>query len=204
MRPEFRVGAGARINQAVGDVLLADLTSDRLQRLYKEWSREGLNIRTANAGIGTLKTVLTDAVTAKRLNENVAAAVKLSPPAKTKAMSLTPKQLQTLVSGLAVGEWGGSAEAKHLHPIALTAALTGLRRGEIVNLKWANVNLTDGKLEVVAAKTDAGPKLVIAGAKRTNQPHVARLPPSCTSRAAWFTIRASTPLLPQWRLRLRH
>ena len=60
--------------------------------------------------------------------------------------------------------WGDSAEAKHLHLIALTAAHTGLRRGEIVNLKWANVNLTDGKLEVVTSKTDAGVRVVDIGA----------------------------------------
>lgn len=153
----------ARVNQAVGGVLLADLTSDRLQRLYKEWSRDSLSIRTANATIGTLNTTLTDAVTAGRITKNVAAAVKLSTPAKTKAKSLTPKQLQALMSGIDTGDWGDSAEAKHLHLIALTAAHTGLRRGEIVNLKWENVNLSDGKLEVVTSKTDAGIRSVDIG-----------------------------------------
>jgi integrase len=155
----------ARINQAVGNDLLSDLTSDRLQRLYRDFSNGGLSTRTSNAVIGTLKTALTDAVTAKRVTENVAAAVKLSTPDKSKAKSLTAKQLYSLLSGLRTGEWGYSAEARHLHLIALTAAHTGLRRGEIVNLKWENVNLADGKLEVVASKTDAGLRLVDIGSE---------------------------------------
>jgi integrase len=144
---------------------LADLTSDRLQCLYKEWSLVGLSIRTANATIGTLKTALTDAVTAGRITKNATTTVKLSTPAKTKAKSLTPKQLQTLVSGLSTGGWGDSAEATHLHLIALTAAHAGLRRGEIINLKWENVNLSDGTLEVVTSKTDAGIRSVDIGAE---------------------------------------
>ena len=153
----------ARINRAIGSDMIRGLTSDRLQRLYSDWCRDGLSVQTANGAMGTLKTVITDAEKAGRVATNAAASVKLSSPTKSKAISLTPQQLYGLMSGLSEGEWGDSAEAKHLHLIALTAAHTGLRRGEIVNLKWENVNLTDGKLEVVSSKTDAGERTVDIG-----------------------------------------
>jgi integrase len=153
----------ARINQTIGCDLMSDLSSDQLQRMYSDWCRDGLTVQTANGAMGTLKTVITNAMTAGRVTENAAADVILSKPRKSKATSLTPQQLHGFMSGLSAGEWGDSAEAKQLHLIALTAAHTGLRRGEIVNLKWENVNLADGKLEVVSSKTDAGERTVDIG-----------------------------------------
>jgi integrase len=47
---------------------------------------------------------------------------------------------------------------KHLHRRAILATLTlaGLRIGELIELRWRDVNLADGRITIGAAKTDAG------------------------------------------------
>jgi integrase len=42
---------------------------------------------------------------------------------------------------------------KHLRPIIITAVDTGMRRGELLTLKWRNVNLTSRSIEIEAFNT---------------------------------------------------
>ena len=42
---------------------------------------------------------------------------------------------------------------KHLEPIIITALRTGMRKGEILNLKWSNVDLKDWVITVEETKT---------------------------------------------------
>jgi len=46
------------------------------------------------------------------------------------------------------------ASAPHLKPILLLAYLTGMRRGEILKLKWADVDLDEGYIHVIKTKND--------------------------------------------------
>ena len=65
---------------------------------------------------------------------------------------LTKSQAGTLLQSL---------EAHWLHPIVLVALTTGMRRGEILALKWTNINLVEGWLRVVQSveQTKAGKRL---------------------------------------------
>jgi integrase len=45
-------------------------------------------------------------------------------------------------------------KARHLEPIVLMALHTGMRKGEIFNLKWTNVNLNNGYITVEKTKNN--------------------------------------------------
>ena len=45
--------------------------------------------------------------------------------------------------------------------VFLTLALTGLRRSEIVVLRWRDVNLVEGTLRVIVSKSEEGERLVV-------------------------------------------
>jgi integrase len=46
--------------------------------------------------------------------------------------------------------------------VFLTFILTGMRRSEVVALKWGHVNLIDRTLRVVESKTEEGERLIRA------------------------------------------
>jgi integrase len=49
-------------------------------------------------------------------------------------------------------------KATHLLPIIITALQTGMRKGEILNLKWSNINFTQGFITVTRGSRTGTPK----------------------------------------------
>ena len=48
-----------------------------------------------------------------------------------------------------------SRDDEFMHPLVVTAAMTGLRRGDVCNLKWSAVDMAGGMLDVKTGKTEA-------------------------------------------------
>jgi integrase len=59
----------------------------------------------------------------------------------------TPDELRALLDA-ARGD-------KFMYPLVVTAAMTGMRRGDVCNLQWSAVDLSGGMLAVKTSKTDA-------------------------------------------------
>lgn len=59
----------------------------------------------------------------------------------------TPEELRSLLDA-ARGE-------TFMYPLVVCAAMTGMRRGDVCNLKWSNVDLPGGMLAVKTSKTEA-------------------------------------------------
>lgn len=57
---------------------------------------------------------------------------------------LTPEELEAIVSGL----------SEPSRTLVITAAVTGLRRGELIGLKWADVDFENGRINVVRSLVD--------------------------------------------------
>ena len=79
--------------------------------------------------------------------------------------------------------------------ILATLTLAGLRIGELVDLRWRDVDLTAGRLTVRASKTDAGARTIdllptLAGELRA---HKASAKPKTSSERV-FTTREGAPL----------
>ena len=50
--------------------------------------------------------------------------------------------------------------AKHLRPLVALALNTGMRRGELLSLEWARVDLNQRTIRVINAKSDAGDRII--------------------------------------------
>lgn len=128
----------------LGKLPLQKLTGQHLQRLYTEKLESGLSSTTVSAIHGMLHTALDDALKLGILTRNVCEAV--SPPRKVhKEMKpLSPEQVRQLL------------EVAKGHPqeaLFILALATGMRRGELLGLKWQDINFEQGVLQVQRALT---------------------------------------------------
>lgn len=124
---------------AIGNVPLQKLTPQRLQKLYSEKLKEGYSAVTVIAIHNLLHKALDNAVRWELVAQNVCK--KVSPPRRVRPemKSLTPEQVQQLL------------DAARGHPqeaLFILALSTGMRRGELLGLKWQDINFAEGTLQV--------------------------------------------------------
>lgn len=109
---------------------------------------------TCNRELAALKTLLSKAVEWGRIEVNPAARVKLlkEPPGRERI--LTEGEAKKLLEV-------ASAEFR---PVIITALGTGARRGEILNLKWADLDFVMGVITIVNSKSGRSRKIPMSGA----------------------------------------
>jgi integrase len=123
----------------LGRIKLKALTPAHLRGLYREKTETGLSARTVGYIHATIHNALKQAVEDGLVPRNVADAVKPPQLCKEEIQPLTPEQAKMLLE--AVG--GDGLEA--LYVLAVTA---GLRQGELLGLKWEDIALDRGLLQV--------------------------------------------------------
>jgi integrase len=141
----------ARINikPVLGHLKLQELKTRHIDEAYNALldhgrydGEGGLAPKTIRNIHGILSFALKKAVTWKLIPNNPASDVTLPKVKRAEMTVLTKRQSAELLAGCE-GHW--------LHPIVFLALMTGMRRGEIAALRWANVNLDGGSLLVVEA-----------------------------------------------------
>jgi integrase len=141
-----------------------------LQAIYAAMAAEGLADRTRLHLHRVIHVMLKHAMQWGVVARNVASMVD-APRVRAKEMEvLTPVEMQTVLKTL---------QGKELHPIAAVALASGLRRGELLALRWADVNLEAGHLQVERAleETPRG-GLVFKTPKTRHGRRQVTLPPS--------------------------
>ncbi len=98
---------------------------------------------TLNHELGTLKRLFNKAVSWGFTERNPGANVRPLPTTKGRTRFLTVEEAGALLQ-VAPG---------HLRPILITALETGMRRGEIMKLKWSDVDMKAGMIFVAETKT---------------------------------------------------
>lgn len=122
-----------------GKTKLNELKSNQLQQLYNEKSKEGYNAKTVKHISILINSALKKAVQLKMIKENVNVLTVL--PKKT------PYNAHVLSSG-DVYKIVKEAREDKLYPLIILAISTGLRHGEIMALKWEDINFELKELRV--------------------------------------------------------
>ncbi|HLG51624.1 MAG TPA: site-specific integrase, partial [Chloroflexota bacterium] len=134
---------------ALGRLLLTHLTPACVQQLYREKLQAGLSSTTVNAIHRTLHRALACAVRWGLVARNVCDAVE--PPRRRR---LTPQTWspEECARFLETARTAGS----RYYPLFATALATGLRQGELLGLRWQDLDLAAGTLTVQQTLEAAG------------------------------------------------
>jgi integrase len=181
----YRKNIRLHIAPALGTVPLAALTTERIDRLYRELERrgradhregEGLSPRTVRYVHTILSAALGAAVKTRRLARNPAA--DASPPTAKQAKA---PEMQPWAPGQLAAFLGWARDNADNFALWHVLSYTGMRRGEALALRWRDVDLDAGTIQVrrsagmvrVAGEGAA----VVEGDTKSGKPRVVDLDP---------------------------
>jgi integrase len=141
---------------ALGNVVLVKLTPSQVQKAHNAWAVSRLDRKPGGLSPATrrhihhvLKSALSRAVEQQALARNPAAALRLPKVERQEMTVLSTEQSTRLLEAI--------KPSRAYWPVLL-ALSTGMRRGEILALRWRNVDLDRGTLRVMESleQTKAG------------------------------------------------
>jgi integrase len=161
----------------LGNVLLPDLTPDRITGYMEQRGQEAASHRTVNLELMVLSRAIGYTWKAiwpkvKKLEENRDAGRALEPEEEKRILAEAARN-----------------PSKYIYPFLVTLAWTGMRSDEARTLRWAQVDLDTPQIVVGKAKTDAGSGRAI--------PMSAVLKAALEAHAA-FCARKLGPIQPEW------
>lgn len=179
------------IAPAIGGVKLTQLRADALQRFYAQLQRGGLSTKYVRLIHALMHAALKQALRWELVINNVADLV--DPPA------LTRKEFRALSAEEARAFLAAARESDHyaLYVLALT---TGMREGELLGLRWRDVNLEDRWLSVVQQAQRIGGEWTFTAPKTKSGRRRLALPAVAVTALREQRARVATLLLraPAW------
>jgi integrase len=134
-----------KLRAVFGPRYLTEITSWDIER-YKGHRKAGVSPATVNRDLTLLKHMFTKAIEWGRATANPVRGVKFLREANTRLRFLSEEEESRLLAACS-GELG---------TLVLTALHTGFRRGELLSLRWAQVDFATGIVSVEAAYTKNG------------------------------------------------
>jgi integrase len=144
---EYRAMFGGWILPAIGRLKVAAVSGEDIERLHRKISAEG-KLRRANAVKNLCSGLFKKAITWKFLTDNPARNIEGNAE-HGRERYLAPEELERLVKVL---DERRAKRPDSVDAIAL-AMLTGCRRGELLSMKWADVDLAEAVWVKPAAST---------------------------------------------------
>jgi integrase len=169
----FAKGRLSKVNGHLGEVILSDLTEDRIKAYIRVRQSEKACGRTINMELGELSRAI------GQPRSTLWPKVRKLEERKDVGRALSPEEQNRLVAGL---EHLRTPHMATLIPILL---LTGMRAGEALSLTWGQVDLIGEIVTVGRAKTSNGTGRVIP-----INPDLARV---LASHRNWFLERFGQP-----------
>ncbi|MCS7215499.1 MAG: site-specific integrase [Thermodesulfovibrio sp.] len=133
------------LKEKFGSLILRRFTTHLLEQYQVDLAKQGLKPATINKKIACIKHMFTKAVEWDMVEEEVLKRirrVKFLKEDNKRLRYLTEEEIHSLLSHC----------DKHLYPIVFTALNTGMRKDEILSLKWDNVDLKNGYIHVEKTK----------------------------------------------------
>ena len=177
---EYRRTIDKHITPALGHLKLRQLTVNRVEAFYTRKAEDGLAASSIRQIHKVLRQALDHAVRSNLLARNVCDIAKKALPRQVRyeIKPLTQEQAQKLVS---------DARGHHLEALFILAVMTGMRRGELLALRWSDIDFDNGSLQVhhtvrrvsIRGYTGSGPKtkLTESEPKTTSSRRMIVLPP---------------------------
>ena len=196
---------------------LNKITMEVLQKFYTDLKQNGRLTRRDIYGLGVsdrlvegchlrIRSALAEAVEERLIHRNPAEECKLPQSARREKQVLTREELQRFLT---------QAQEEGYYEMVLLELATGLRRGEILALKWSDLNPKTGELRVEWQVYRTGGKLIVAPPKTKTSARSLLIPKALLdilvemrSRAAseWMfpsPVKPSEPFRPYKGLRRR-
>ena len=162
MQPSVKAGTFRNYNDIVkhrlvphlGDIRLTDVRRADISRCYTELRKNGR--RDSNGGLSetsiehthrALHAAMAHAAGSRLIARNVADDVIKPKRGHIEMHVWTPEQMKG---------WLRSVKDHRLYPLWLTAATTGARRGELLSLRWDDIDLDSGQLAILRARVAVG------------------------------------------------
>ena len=143
----------------LGRVKLKALTPAHVRGFYREKLDSGLAPATIHKMHVVLHKALDQAVSDGLIPRNAAKGVKVPQGRQKEIQPLTPEQVKALLE---------AASGDRLEALYILAIATGLRQGELLALKWEDVELEDAVLRVRRTLARTGGKYTV-GPPKTNR-----------------------------------
>jgi integrase len=127
------------LRPALGRIKLSKLTPAHLQGLYRDKLDSGLSPATVQKIHAVLHKALAQALKWNMIPRNAADVVKAPRPAPEEMHPLSPDEARRLIEAVS----GDALEALYV-----LAVQTGMRQGELLALKWEDVDLNEGVIHI--------------------------------------------------------
>jgi len=125
------------------DKYLFEIAPEMIEK-YKTLRLEKVSPASVNRELACLKHMFTKAIEWAYVNSNPAKTVKLLKEPPGRLRYLVPEEIERLLD----------ACSDHIRPIVIAALNTGMRKSEILNLRWKEVDLRNRKITVINAKNN--------------------------------------------------
>jgi len=147
------------LKRQLGSVRVQDLTPLTVERAYHELVTTGLKAKSVRNIHAVLRRALGDAERLGLIVRNPAASARPPTPDRVEQSTWTPDELSAFL---------GSVQDHRLFASFVLAATTGMRRGEVLGLRWRDVDLDVGRLSVVHTITTVN-GVPVEGDTKTNK-----------------------------------
>ncbi|MDP9477167.1 MAG: site-specific integrase [Actinomycetota bacterium] len=164
----YEYAVGPHIKPALGRIKLKDLTPAHVRWFYRERLDSGRAPATVHKLHVVLHKALKAAVADGLIPRNAAAGLKLPRITREEIDPLTEEQARLLLE---------TVRGDRLEALYVLALNTGMRQGELLALKWDDVDLERGVLRVRRTLTHADKAFVLGEPKTKNSRRTIRLTP---------------------------
>jgi integrase len=156
------------VKPTLGRVKLKNLSAMHLQRLYREKQDSGLSASTVQKLHHVLHKALSQAVKWDLISRNPADAVEAPRPVPEEMHPLSAEETRKLLE---------AANGDKLEALYVLAVTTGMRRGELLGLKWSDVDLENSRISIrrTLTRTDNGKRVALGDPKTKKSRRTIRL-----------------------------
>ena len=159
------------LKPALGRVKLKKLAPAHVQGFYRDRLDSGLSASTVHKMHAILHKALARAVAWQMVPRNVTEAVEPPRPASKEMRPLSPSEARAFLD---------AARGERFEALYVLAVTTGMRQGELLALRWQDVDLEDATISVRRTLTRDGGRVIIGEPKTRKSRRLIRLTSQAT------------------------